>query len=398
VKTLRPWLLLLLLVGCAAADAPAPAPAVLRVGTSGDYAPFSVSGPAGRGGFDVELARAYARERGLRIRWVPLRWTTLDRDFAAGRFDVVMSGITVRPERSLAGSFSLPVTSSGVVLLRPRGIEPRRIAVNAGGHLERAARRLFPAAELRPLSPNAAVREALVAGEVDAAVTDTLEAPGWLAGTSGIEAFGPYTRDFKAYWFPAGAAARVRDLDAWLLAREADGTLGALRARTLPDGARVATATPLVALGAALEERLALMPLVAEAKRASGVPVRVPEQEREVLRRARAETLAAAGEAGETTPDEAAVDAFFAASLDAAREIQERTLAGPPSEAPPADLDGALRPALAGITARIAWLLPRVPASTQRHEASAVLAPLEVTGATRERLADALLAVAQRPR
>jgi cyclohexadienyl dehydratase len=395
VKVVRPWLLALVL-GCVGADAPAPAPAVLRVGTSGDYAPFSMADEAGRSGFDVEVARSYARERGLRIRWVPVRWTSLDRDFAAGRFDVVMSGVTVRPERSLAGIFSVPITRSGVVLLRRPGVEPRRIAVNAGGHLERAARRLFPGAELRPLSPNAAVREALVGGEVDAAVTDTLEAPGWLAGTSGIDWFGPYTRDWKAYWFPAGAAARARDLDAWLLAREEDGTLAALRARSLPEAARAATATPLAALGAALEERLALMPLVAEAKRASGAPVRVPEQERAVLLRARADTIAAAWETGGDLPDEAAVDAFFATLLDAAREIQTRTLAGPPSPAPPADLGGALRPALAVITARITWLLPRVPASTHRHEARAVLEPLDVSAETRERLADALLAVAAR--
>ena len=30
--------------------------------------------PAGARGFDVELARAYARERGLASRWVPFRW------------------------------------------------------------------------------------------------------------------------------------------------------------------------------------------------------------------------------------------------------------------------------------------------------------------------------------
>jgi cyclohexadienyl dehydratase len=385
-----------LAVGCAAAEAPRP---MLRVGTSGDYAPFSVASPE-RSGFDVDVVRAYARDRGLRIRWVPVRWTTLDRDFAAGRFDVVMSGVTVRAERSLAGIFSVPVTRSGVVLLR-RGSpgEPRRIAVNAGGHLERAARRLFPGAELRPLSPNAAVREALVAGEVDAAVTDTLEAPGWLAGLSGIEALGPYTRDWKAYWFPADAVKRARDLDAWLLAREADGTLAALRERALPEGARGETATPLVALGAALEERLALMPLVAEAKRASGVPIRVPEQERAVLAAALAQVREAAARAGALAPSDAAVEAFFGALVDGAREIQERTLAGPPSAVPTADLDAALRPALARISERIAWLLVQLPPALEPTALERAVEPLGESGvlpATRERIVRALHAVAAR--
>jgi cyclohexadienyl dehydratase len=396
VKPLFAWLLALL-VGCAGADAPAP---VLRVGTSGDYAPFSVEGPAGRSGFDVEVARAYAKDRGLRIRWVPVRWPTLDRDFAAGRFDVVTSGVTVRPERSLAGRFSVPVARSGVVLLRRRRAgEPRRIAVNAGGHLERAARRLFPNAELRPLSPNAAVREALVAGEVDAAVTDTLEAPGWLAGTRGIEALGPYTRDWKAYWLPAAAGERARDLDAWLLAREADGTLAALRERALPEGALGATATPLAALGAALAERLALMPLVAEAKRASGAPVRVPEQERAVLDAALASVREAAARAGRAAPSDAGVKAFFGAMIDAAREIQERTLAGPPSTAPPADLDAALRPALARISERIAWLLVQLPERVEEAQLTEALGALEEAGVgdrTRARLGRALREIASR--
>ena len=353
------WLLAL---ACVGGDAERPA---LRIGTSGDYAPFSQQDAAGaRSGFDVEVARAYARERGLAIHWVPLRWATLDRDFAAGRFDVVMSGVTVRPERSLAGRFSVPVTTSGVVVLtRTKTLgASSRFAVNAGGHLERVARKLFPASLLRPLSPNSAVREALLSGAADAAVTDTLEAPAWLAGTSGLRVLGPYTHDWKAYWLPAGAGESARDLDAWLLAREADGTLAALRARHLPESAREATAAPLAALGAALEERLALMPLVAEAKRASGAEVRAPEQEQAVLAAAGASVREAAAREGTPPPSDAAVRSLFAALIDAASEIQEQTLAGPPAETPPADLDGVLRPSLARISERIARLLVRLPA------------------------------------
>jgi cyclohexadienyl dehydratase len=392
----RPWLAIAALLLACAGGEPRPA-ATLRVGTSGDYAPFSQLDAAGRrSGFDVEVARAYARERGLRIRWVPLRWAELDRDFAGGRFDVVMSGVTVRPERSLAGRFSVPVARSGLVLLareRADGVLRLdghfRVAVNAGGHLERAARRLFPEAALRPLSPNAAVREALIAGDVDAAVTDTLEAPTWLAGTSGFRVLGPYTRDWKAYWLPASAAERARDLDAWLLAREADGTLAALRARTLPIGARAASATPLAALCAAIEERLALMPLVAEAKRASGAPVRAPEQEQAVLAAAVKSVRAAAAESGASAPDDAAVSDFFGALIDGAREIQEQTLAGPPSPSEPADLERSLRPALARISERIAWLLVRLPPALDEADVKGALAPLDdtdVTAATRDRI------------
>jgi cyclohexadienyl dehydratase len=380
----RIWIAALLLAACAGGDG---APPALRVGTSGDYAPFSTRAPEGRrGGFDVELVRAYARERGLRIRWVSFVWATLDRDFAAGRFDLVASGVTVRPERSLAGRFTLPLATSGAVALVREAADLERagarIAVNRGGHLERVARRLFPAAQLVPLAPNPAVREALLAGEADAAVTDTLEAPHWLAGTSGLRTLGPFTRDWKAWWLPAGEGERARDVDAWLLAREADGTLASLRARHLP-GAADATATPLTALAAAIEERLALMPLVAEAKRASGTPVRVPAQE--------AAVIAAAPERARP---------LFAALIEAACEVQEHTLAGEPAPSAASDLDAALRPALARIGERISALALRLPAGLDAETSLEALAPIEIPGlgaASRERIAAALVEAAGQP-
>jgi cyclohexadienyl dehydratase len=399
---LRTALLALLCLACAAKAVPERP--LLRVGTSGDYAPFSLRDGAGRrSGFDVELARAYARERGLRVRWVPLRWATLERDFAAGRFDVVMSGITVRPERSLTGRFSVPVTTSGAVLLaRSKALDPRaRIAVNAGGHLERVARRLFPAARIEPLAPNAAVREALVKGAADAALTDTLEAPHWLAGTRGLHTLGPYTRDWKAYWLPVSARERALDLDAWLLAREADGTLAALRSRHLPPVGQVSIAAPLMALAAVIEERLSLMPLVAEAKRAQGAAVRDPAQESAVLAAASEAMSAAAGRAGLPAPDAAATRGLFQALIDAAREVQDHTLASEPRAAKPPDLDAGLRPALARISERIAELAVRLPADLEPDAVRAAITPISIPGlsaASRDGIANALVMLARSPR
>ena len=98
-----------------------PADATLRVGTSGDYEPFSFASPgeaAGRLiGFDLAVARLYAADRGFALELVRFRWPELLRDLAAGRFDLAMSGVTVRPERSLVGRFSAPVAESGAVAL-----------------------------------------------------------------------------------------------------------------------------------------------------------------------------------------------------------------------------------------------------------------------------------------
>jgi cyclohexadienyl dehydratase len=289
-----------------------------------------------------------------------------------------MSGITVRPERSLAGNFSVPVATSGAVALVPAASSIRhasdldrtglRIAVNAGGHLERTARQHFPRATIQAIPDNAAVMDALAEGRADAVITDTQEAPHWRTRVAGLRQVGPFTRDRKAWLVGAERPDLAADLDAWLVDRERGGQMGSWRAQYLAEsGEDAGTPRPVLsALLAAIAERLALMPLVAEAKRDSQSPVEVPERERRVLDAALARVRAAEAEAdrppGTQVPADA-VRALFGAQIEAAKAIQRRILAGPRppgSPAPPA-LDSALRPALLRIGDRIAWLVVRLP-------------------------------------
>jgi len=352
-------LLVVLVAASGRAEASDPGP-TLRVGTTGDYAPFSLGpeGPAPLAGFDVALAKAFANDRGLRIDWVRFTWPDLERRLAAGDFDVVMSGVTVRPDRSLIGRFTAPVAESGaVVLVREGPSAPApdaldrpevTLAVNAGGHLERTTRASFPRAAIHALPDNAAVLRELAAGRADGAVTDTLEAPAWRARVPGLLVLGPFTRDRKAWLMRADASRLAADLDAWLAAKEADGTLAALRARWMPGAAVRDTASPLPALVAAMDERLSLAPWVAEAKRTTGRPVRDAAQEARVLDAAVADVGTAATAAGRAAPSGDCVRGLYRAQIDAGSAIQEAVLARPPrSDAPPPDLEGAVRPALA---------------------------------------------------
>ena len=209
MHSLRSWFAIALLLAAPAAFGRESG--VLRVGTSGDYAPFSIAkgdNPIVFEGFDIAVAREYAAERDLVL--VPRRfdWPNLIPDLEANRFDLVMSGVTITPDRSAVGRFSVPVAETGAVVLarqptRFPDLESLnrslvRIGVNAGGYLERIAIERFRRATLVVI-PNNAVLEALISETVHAVVTDTAEASVWMESLDDVKLLGPLTRDRKAW-------------------------------------------------------------------------------------------------------------------------------------------------------------------------------------------------------
>src|SRR5436190_10352976 len=321
---------------------PRPEAPPLRVGTSGDYPPFSLARDGRLEGLDVEIARRFAHDGGRRLELVRFRWPELTRDLAAGRFDLAMGGVTLRPERAVAGVFTRPVAEAGAVVLAHQRLDPRtawlRLGVNAGGHLERLAARLFPHALLVRTNDNRALGELLGTGAADAILTDEAEAD--TLAVPGAVRLGPFTRDRKGYL--GRDPALVAELDAWLRAREADGTLAALRARWLGAErapARSAFASDLDALLALVDLRLAFMPAVAAAKRKTGRPVEDPGQEARVLGAVRAP-------AAERGLDPTTVEALFRAQIAAARAVEHEFLAHP-EEGDALDLEREARPGLA---------------------------------------------------
>jgi cyclohexadienyl dehydratase len=385
------------------------------VGTSADYAPFSQAKREGAQpeGFDVALLRAWAADRHREIGFVRFRWPNLVALLTSGHFDVAASGITVLPERSAAGRFTVAVAETEAFALartsdrwggstsldRPEV----RIAVNAGGHLERVARASFPHATLIAIPDNDAVIAMLLDERADAVVTDGAEAPLWEARADRpLARIGPLSRDRKAWLVRADSADLAADLDAWLVAREADGTLAKLREEWLHGASSRKTAEPLRALLAAMDERLSLMPLVGFVKRRDGVALLVPEREKLVLDRALADLTAEVQRTGGTAPPEPAVRALFESQFEAARQVQWSAVKDPAYHPDPVpDLEHVLRPALLRIGERTARLLlalpPGLDAATVRAAARDELRAPYLDPVQRDALADAIAACTKVP-
>ncbi|MBK7904038.1 MAG: gamma subclass chorismate mutase AroQ [Proteobacteria bacterium] len=161
---------------------------VLRVGTTGDYAPFSLDANGQLSGADIELARDLAAHLRAEPVFVRTSWPGLVNDLRNGRFDVALSGIGYTEERAALGLYSAAYHEGGKTLIarcadrewfdtaaeldRP-GV---RVIVNPGGTNERYVREHVHQAQILVHPDNRGVFAEIAAGRADVMVTDDVEA------------------------------------------------------------------------------------------------------------------------------------------------------------------------------------------------------------------------------
>ncbi|MXZ39178.1 MAG: transporter substrate-binding domain-containing protein [Holophagales bacterium] len=319
-----------------AAQTNVPAKPVLRVGTSGDYPPFSiVEGVAdeetARLGFDIEVAERLASDLGFDLDFRPFDWPELAASMAADDFDLAMSGVTWRPGRAAVGWMSRAVAAGGpcVVSSAAAPEPPRRVAVNRGGILERWTReRLGGDSEIIAVDDNLSLPGRLERDEVDAFVTDSFEVEHF--GRDGWRRRCEPPIDRKVFWVAPDRADQLGlAVDRWIQRNE--HWLEARRQEWFGRGQHRDELDHLLDLTA---RRLAFMQPVASWKSARGVPIEDLEREQAVLE-------AAERSAARFGLDPKPVRDWFALQIDLAKAVQRRA----PEVAPTLELE-AIRPAL----------------------------------------------------
>ncbi len=210
----------------------------LRVGTTGDYKPFSFRAEGGGySGADIDMARRLAQRMGVGITFVPTSWSALGADFAANRFDMAVGGVTILPARQRAGDFShvtyvdgkRPVTRcadrdrfTSVAAIDQPGV---RVVVNPGASNEEFARRNFPHAALTVHPDNPTVPREVADGRADVFVTDGIEVEHIAAVDHALcpaRVKDAFTRLEKAYWLQRDPEFLAL-VDAWLDGEVASG-------------------------------------------------------------------------------------------------------------------------------------------------------------------------------
>ncbi|MBV9153878.1 MAG: transporter substrate-binding domain-containing protein [Alphaproteobacteria bacterium] len=211
---------------------------VLRVGTTGDYTPFSLKQPDGSyAGADIDMAHDLARQLGVGIAFVPTVWVDLLDDFLADKFDIAMGGVTVTAPRAEKAFFSIPTFVDGKRPLARREDRDRftsleaidrpgvRLIANPGSANEAFARANFKRATVIIHHDNASVFDELVAGRADVMITDGLEADHQARlhpELCAVPVAASFTRLEKAYMFARDPAMKAY-IDDWLAAAFASG-------------------------------------------------------------------------------------------------------------------------------------------------------------------------------
>ena len=90
----------------------------LWVGFESGYMPFEMTNQKGRYvGFDIDIAKEIAKAMGVKFVPINTDWVDIIPSLVTGKFDIIMSGMTVTQERNLKINFADPYIIVGQTIL-----------------------------------------------------------------------------------------------------------------------------------------------------------------------------------------------------------------------------------------------------------------------------------------
>lgn len=157
----------------------------LRVGLEAGYMPFEMRDKKGDIiGFDVDLARLMAKYMGVKLTLVNTQWDGIIPALLTDKFDLLMGGMTITPERNLKVNFCDPYILIGQTLIVSKKLEGQiksykdlndpkyTLATKLGTTGDIAAKKFFAKARLKQFESEADGAQEVRSGRADAYVYD----------------------------------------------------------------------------------------------------------------------------------------------------------------------------------------------------------------------------------
>lgn len=213
---------------------------ILKVGMS-TFVPWAMKDKTGKLiGFEIDVASQLAEDMGVKVEFVPTKWAGIIPALLTGKFDVIIGGMSIRPDRNLKVNFSIPYDYAGQSLVANRRLAAGFtslqdfnrpdvvISARLGSTAADAANKFMPKAEKRFFDDEAQVIQEVVNGRAHAAVASA-PLPAFQALKYPDKLFLPIQGTFTKE--PIGFAVRKGDFDTlnyfnnWIRVTEAKGWL-----------------------------------------------------------------------------------------------------------------------------------------------------------------------------
>ena len=203
------------------------------IASEGAFPPFNYFEGPKLTGFEIDLANAMAAKMGLKVEWKALSFDALLAGLRQDRWDMVIASFGITPERSKAVTFTSPhYCSGGIIVAKDPAIKTvndlkgKVVAVQTGTTYLENVEKLPGLKEMKNFPKDTDAHAALVAGRVDAWVTDRFVAMDALKGDAKA---GLHTGDFVfveriATAVQKGNTSLVAAIDKALADLQADGT------------------------------------------------------------------------------------------------------------------------------------------------------------------------------
>jgi polar amino acid transport system substrate-binding protein len=154
---------------------------VIRVGMD-VFVPWAMKDKKGELiGFEIDIARKLAEDMGVKVEFVPTKWSGIIPALTTGKFDVLIGGMTVTTQRNLKINFTKPYyyTEQGLMAHKQKTAgftisdfdsPDVTIAARLGSTAAIAAKQRFPKAQIRLFDDEPAAVQELRNGNVHAMV------------------------------------------------------------------------------------------------------------------------------------------------------------------------------------------------------------------------------------
>ncbi len=211
---------------------------VLRVGMS-TFVPWAMKDKTGKLiGFEIDVATRLAEDMGVKAEFVPTKWAGIIPALLTGKFDVIIGGMSITPNRNLKVNFSIPYYDTGQDMVahkeKAKGFNSLDdfnkadvvIAARLGSTAVAAAKKFLPKAELRLFDDEAQAYQEVINGNAHA-VVGSAPTPAFQALKYPDRLFLPLDDTFTKE--PIAFALRKADVDTlnylnnWIRVTEAKG-------------------------------------------------------------------------------------------------------------------------------------------------------------------------------